>query len=408
MPQLRLNNLSSRLTAAITAGATTVAVTAGDGANFAAGGTLSASNYLMATLVTVSGYKEIAWEIIKVIGRSTDTLTIVRAQEGTTALAFAAGDVIDIRPTAGGVLGLAFRNKFVNGAMTVDQMNAGAVQTFTAGAAVAYCVDQWYASCTGANITGQRVAATGDYQFTGATSNTGTLFGQRMESADCADLVSQTVVCQSMVSSSTLTSVTWTAYSADAADNFSAKTQIATGAITITSTPTRYSFTFNAGANAANGICIEFTTGALVAAATLRYGSAQLERAYIATEFEVLPRAFELERCQRFLEKSFPLETAPAQNTGTFNTNFPQVVAAAAVQRWGFPFKTRKRGAPAITLYNPSAANAQIRDAVTSTDWTGSSVGSANEVGFNFSGTTPGGSAVGDTATVNWLADARL
>jgi len=69
-----------------------------------------------------------------------------------------------------------FRNVFINGGFSVDQRNSGASQTITAGAALAYTVDRWYAYCTGANITGARVAGTAPsqyyYRFTGATSNT--------------------------------------------------------------------------------------------------------------------------------------------------------------------------------------------------------------------------------------------
>jgi hypothetical protein len=44
-----------------------------------------------------------SYEIVKVTGRSTDTFTIVRAQEGTTAAAWAAGDTVALLPTAGGL-----------------------------------------------------------------------------------------------------------------------------------------------------------------------------------------------------------------------------------------------------------------------------------------------------------------
>jgi len=37
---------------------------------------------------------------------------------------------------------LVFRNKLINGGMAVDQRNAGATQTFTAAAALAYSVDR--------------------------------------------------------------------------------------------------------------------------------------------------------------------------------------------------------------------------------------------------------------------------
>ena len=213
------------------------------------------------------------------------------------------------------------RNRIINGNVSVDQRNAGASQTFTAAAAVAYCVDRFYASCTGANITGQQVAGTAPYQyaykFTGATSNTATLFGQRIESLNLADLVSTNVVCQAQIASSTITTVTWTAYYANTANTFSSKTSIATGTITITSTPKIYTFSFNAGSSAANGIAIEFTTGALVGSATLQYSGVQLEAGTIATPYEFNQYSAQLEQCQRYYEKSYNLADKP----GTANGN---------------------------------------------------------------------------------------
>jgi hypothetical protein len=200
--------------------------------------------------------------------------------------------------------GALFRNRLINGNMTVDQRNSGALQTFTAAAPVAYSVDRWYASCTGANITGQRVSGTSPnlyaYKFTGAASNTGLIFGQRIESFNCADLVSKTVVGSLTVSSSSITTLTWTAYYADSTNTFSTKTQIATGTITITSTPTNYSLSFNAGASAANGIALEFSCGALTATNTLQFQNVQLESGSIATAFEQRPYSTQLILSQRY------------------------------------------------------------------------------------------------------------
>jgi hypothetical protein len=200
--------------------------------------------------------------------------------------------------------GALFRNRLINGNMAVDQRNGGASQTFTAAAAIAYSVDRWYASCTGANITGQRVAGTSPnqyaYKFTGEASNTGLIFGQRIESFNCADLVSQTVVGSLTVLSSSITTLTWTAYYADSADTFSSKTQIATGTITITSASANYSFSFNAGSSAANGIALEFSCGALTAANTLQFENVQLESGSIATAFEQRPYSTQLALSQRY------------------------------------------------------------------------------------------------------------
>jgi hypothetical protein len=200
------------------------------------------------------------------------------------------------------------KNRLVNGSFAIDQRNAGASQTFTAAAAIAYTADRWYGSCTGANITGQRVAGTSPnqyaYRFTGAASNTGTLFGQRIESFNTYDLISTTVTGSVTLKSSSITSVTWTAYYANSSDTFSSKTSIATGTLTINSTATRYSFSFNAGANAGNGIAIEFTTGALTATNTLQYENAQIEVGTSATPFERRLYNQELANCQRYYVKA--------------------------------------------------------------------------------------------------------
>lgn len=234
-------------------------------------------------------------------------------------------------------------NRLVNGAMLIDQQNSGAVQTFTAAAAVAYCVDQWYASCTGANITGQRASSTtGGYTLTGAASNTGTLFGQRIESYSVSDLVNTTVTHQIKLSSTSVTSVTWNAYYATVQDTFSTKTLIATGTFTISSTPTVYSASFNAGANAANGIAVEYITGALLAGQTLTFGAAQFEAGSVATVFERRPYEFEFGLCQRYYEVLGPNSTG-----SLYIGNY----AAAAGAETDAPvrFQVRKRSIPTVS-----------------------------------------------------------
>jgi hypothetical protein len=209
--------------------------------------------------------------------------------------------------TFGALNSVTFRNRLVNGSFAIDQRNSGAVQTFTAAAAIAYCTDCWYASCTGANVTGQQVTGTGQNQFayklTGAASNTGTLFGQRIESFNSYDLINQNVTASLVVSSSTLTSITWTAFYANSTDSFAAKTQIATGTITVSTTPTLRTLNFNAGANAGNGIAIEFTTGALLATQTVQYENVQLEAGSFATPFERIDYSTNLAMCQRYFWK---------------------------------------------------------------------------------------------------------
>jgi len=91
------NNTSSSIVGSLTASSTSVAVSAGTGVNFPA---LSAGQYFYATLISPTGL----YEVVKCTSRVSDILTIVRAQEGTTAIAFPDGSRIDLRVTAQSVI----------------------------------------------------------------------------------------------------------------------------------------------------------------------------------------------------------------------------------------------------------------------------------------------------------------
>lgn len=86
------NNASSQLASSLTTGSTSLSVTAGDGAKYPV---LGAGDWFPLTLVKATG----ALEIVRCTARSGDVMTITRAQEGTTAQAFAAGDRVDLRLT---------------------------------------------------------------------------------------------------------------------------------------------------------------------------------------------------------------------------------------------------------------------------------------------------------------------
>jgi hypothetical protein len=87
------NNAFGTLNASINSSATTIVLVAGQGARFP---TLSAGDYFYATLIDTSNNLE----IVKCTARSTDTLTVVRGQDGTTARAYATNDRFELRPTA--------------------------------------------------------------------------------------------------------------------------------------------------------------------------------------------------------------------------------------------------------------------------------------------------------------------
>ena len=87
------NNAASTLASGIDSDNLSLTVDTGDGTLFPA---ITGSDVFFVTLSGTTGF-----EIVKVTARSTDTLTIVRAQEGTTAKAFSAGDKVEMLITAG-------------------------------------------------------------------------------------------------------------------------------------------------------------------------------------------------------------------------------------------------------------------------------------------------------------------
>ena len=105
------NNARGQLNANITATATSLTLKSGEGSEFPSIGT-AGTDYFYITLVDSSGNRE----VMCVVNKSVDTLTIGvagvaggaasvsgRGQEGTTALSFAADDIVDLRLTAQGL-----------------------------------------------------------------------------------------------------------------------------------------------------------------------------------------------------------------------------------------------------------------------------------------------------------------
>jgi hypothetical protein len=89
------NNAASGLVYPISNVDVTLYLNGGSGALFPQP---TGGNYFMVTLISqLTGNTE----IVKCIARSGDILTVIRAQEGTTAQAFATGDSVQLRITAG-------------------------------------------------------------------------------------------------------------------------------------------------------------------------------------------------------------------------------------------------------------------------------------------------------------------
>jgi hypothetical protein len=259
----------------------------------------------------------------------------------------------NIRSINGGPLG-GSRNRFINGAMEQDQEFSGASTTFTAGAALKYAIDQWYGYCTGANVTGQRVAGTApnrfNYQFIGAASVSKIGFAQRMEAKYTQDLAGTTATFSVDLANSLLTTVTWTAWRANTNDTFGTlasptRTQIGTGTFTVSGTLTRYSAQISVPSAATTGIEIEFSVGAQTSG-TWTIGRAQFETGSVATTFEAY-RPNELQLCQQYFWK------------GGYGWNGVGVGAANIGISGIFP--VTMRATPTISFVSGGGANALLQ-----------------------------------------------
>jgi len=256
------------------------------------------------------------------------------------------------------------RNRIINGNCAADQRNAGAAQTITAGAALAYTVDRFYAYCTGANVTGQQVAgATANqyrYQFTGAASVTAINFAQRIEALNCADLAGTTATFSVDLANTLLTTVTWTAYYANTTNTFGTLasptvTSISTGTFTVSSTVTRYNVQIAIPSAATTGLQIVLSVGAQTSG-TWTIGNVQLEAESIATPYERQIYSDQLLQCQRYFQ-----QPTAWTGMGDTTTGISAVVTLSPPMR-AAPTMTGISGST-LSWRSPGADN-------TSTSWT--------------------------------------
>lgn len=269
-----------------------------------------------------------------------------------------------------GVSDAAFRNRVYNGDFTVDQRNNFLSHTITAGAALAYTCDRFFAYCTGANVTG--IVSQSDpndefsYLFTGASGNTGVGFGTRLPQLITKDLNASAALTLSVkLLASTTKTINWAVYRANTVNSFGSiasptKTLVASGTFSATTTKTQFAanFTISSGFE---GIEVLFTCGSLGNSETLNIYNVQLEKGTISSSnilFEKLDPFIQLTRCKRFFQYGntryqgvctsgtisatyvvFPVEmfaTPTIVQTNTAVLNFPTGTNASDIESKGF------------------------------------------------------------------------
>lgn len=305
------------------------------------------------------------------------------------------------------------RNRIINGGFNIDQRNGGAAQAITAGAALAYTVDRWYAYSTGANVTAQQGAASGPglgaLTITGAASVTGVGIGQRIERADSFDLANTTATLSVYLSNSLLTSVNWALYYANTNNTFGTlasptRTLISSGAFTVTGSLARYTASVSIPAAATTGLEVVFTVGAQTSGLWVVAG-AQLEKGTAVSDFEQISIEETGTLCQRYFQST---------RTSGLSRMYP-IAQALTVNRVmsSIQFPVSMRSAPAVTIYaGTTATTGKLAD------YNNSGVAIAGTSAFAPTGTYTGGytymDGAGSALTIgNWYvwshtADAEL
>jgi hypothetical protein len=254
------------------------------------------------------------------------------------------------------------KNRIINGAMVVDQRNAGASTTATSGS-VTYITDRWAVYSVGSNVTCQQVAGPNTYdkaeQLLPLTGNTAVVFLQRIESKNCLDLINKTVTVSGQIYIDSISGVSCSVsgFAATSTDSNYA-TAISGFSVSLTAgSYVSFSGQLSLPSTAYNGIEIDIVFNG-VAGRTIKVTNVQLEIGTSATPFERRLYNQELANCQRYFAKTFPQSVAVGQNSGDFNSlyNIAQVNNLSFASVWKLPVTMRAN--PTITTFSPNAANA--------------------------------------------------
>jgi len=381
-----------------------------------------------------------------VVGRATtDTLTNKTLTSPTLTTPALGTPASGILTSCTGVNYDGFKNRIINGAMVIDQRNAGASLTVT-GSSSGFPVDRFRIdSPVGQSITGQQVTASlSGFQnaltYTAGTASTNTNdqseIVQFIEGYNVADLQFGTANAQ------TLTLSFWAKSSLNGTfglilENSATNRQY----ITSYSLPTANTWTYisktivgdasgtwlytngrgigirwdmGAGATQSGAVTNAWGTSSLYGitagggvvkltqntGATFTITGVQLEKGSTATSFDYRPYGTELQLCQRYYEQTDYLNSFIGIAT-VFSTNTQYTT--------GFAFLVPKRAVPTVTIYSRNGTVNKVSSIVAGTN-TGSSVTAGNPSTTRIQCLSDSGSALTTTTgyEANYTASAEL
>lgn len=343
---------------------------------------------------------------LKTAGGDDGTLVLQTTTAGgtaTTAVTIDTSQAVTFAQTANLPNTFGFKNRLINGAMVIDQRNAGASVTPTGNA---YTIDRWVAGMSQASkfsIQRSTTAPTGFINSalitsTSAYSVTSTdrfAFTQFIEGLNCYDLgwgtASAKTVTLSFQVRSSLTGTFGGAFQNNAADRsypftytISAANTWETKTVTVAGDTTgtwltdngigiqlRFSLgtgsTYSGTAGAWAAADYRSATGAVSVvgtnAATWYITGVQLEVGSTATSFDYRPYGTELILCQRYFQKSYGQSTAVGTASST-----PGLIAGKVSSNTvpdGEPYNTivfpvTMRATPTVTIYGYAGGSGKV------------------------------------------------
>lgn len=329
---------------------------------------------------------------------NTDPITVQFIRNGDKGDTGATGSTGATGPTGpAGANGAQLRNFVLNGGFNVWQR--GTTFQLTGSGAVGYCADRWFMSQNGAAGANLVTRATDNsfntlyrlqvQRIAGQTDVNQQRIGQVFETIDSIGLQNKDVtlsfygICGANFSATSalvemaFAGGTGTDQGASALQGGTWTGQASLGTIqaNLTTSWQRFTLTIPAatmGFYNQYGFYFRSTpTGTAGAADWWAIKNVQIEANSAVSAFVVEPFGLTLERCKRFYQKTFPYATAPAQNTGntagTLSGNANGTTNGTAVFiPWRFGVQMRTT--PSFTTYNPSAANANLRNITAGAD----------------------------------------
>jgi len=336
------------------------------------------------------------------------TLGNVTISSGTSSIqtnvANATGVLIEANGGTGTTTGYyGFKNRIINGAMVIDQRNAGASASLTSSQT--YFVDRFFGvEDTDGTMTIQRstTAPTGFINSllmttTSADASLGATqicyVGQKIEGLNVADFAwgtaSASTVTLSFWVRSSLTGTFGGAiannafnrsypftYTISSANTFEYKT-ITIAGDTSGTWPTDNGGSIQVFLGLGVGSTYSGTSGAWAGAgylsatgatsvigtngATFYITGVQLEKGSTATSFDYRPYGTELALCQRYFYQSYPVGTAVGSNIGSDKYYYAAIYTApsTSAQVTSIPFPVTQRATPTVTFYNRSGTSGE-------------------------------------------------